>query len=67
MIDKSVIQHKEGLGHRVVEKVEVMNLEDYPMDDGFLHLVFHIKGVNEETRNEGPEEPERSDDGIVIF
>jgi hypothetical protein len=62
-----LIQHKEILGHRVVQRVEVVKIAGDGLDVGYLRIVFYIAGVGEECEVAEREQEERDDDGLVIL
>jgi hypothetical protein len=50
-----LIQHKEGLGHKCVEKIKLIKKAGDLMDAGYLRIVFYIKNLGEKEAEEGAE------------
>jgi hypothetical protein len=50
-----LIQHKEGLGHKCVEKIKVMKKAGDLMDAGYMRIVFYIEDPKEKEAEEGAE------------
>jgi hypothetical protein len=50
-----LIQHKDGLGHNCVEKIELIKKAGDLMDAGYLRIVFYIKDLREKKAEESAE------------